>query len=117
MFVRTHVRLADGGKQDIVGRVTLRLSVGSLRFAAEPYVLPALTDAAVNILGSSTLHQHSAFLDYAARTLSLRKGTATCRVAWLAGVGTTLPEGGAAPAVNFAAAALCAPANNQKTPL
>ena len=77
---RSHVTLADGGKQAILGRVSLRVAVGPLRFTAQPYVLPKLTDVATYILGSSTLAQYGAVLDYEARTLRLRKGTLACKI-------------------------------------
>ena len=101
-----HVNLADGGKQAIMGQITVRLAVGSLRVTVEPYVLPALTDTAGCILGHSTLSKYAAVLDFASRCLRLRKGATVCRVPLLSGLGTN-PSEGEAPCVNFAAAALC----------
>ena len=106
----SHVHLADGGKQAILGQVTLRLSVGSLRLTVTPYVLAKLTDAASYILGSATLQKHFAVMDYAARSLLLRSARgSSCRVSWLASPAQGGPPAAdAAPCVNFAAAALLA---------
>ncbi|GIL57120.1 hypothetical protein Vafri_12328, partial [Volvox africanus] len=76
----SHVTLADGGKQSILGRVTLRLCLGPLRITTQPYVLRELTDVATYILGSSTLRQYGASIDLEACTLRLRKGTLVCKV-------------------------------------
>ncbi|GIL61706.1 hypothetical protein Vafri_16098, partial [Volvox africanus] len=100
----SHVSLADGGKQVILGQVELRLVVGPLRLSVSPYVLPALTSAASYILGASTLEQYAACIDFSARCLLLRKGTLSYKVPLLS------PEGsgreGTPPCVNFAAAAI-----------
>ena len=81
----SHVTLADGGKQDILGQVTLRLKVGPLKLVLQPYVLPALSDGLSYILGSATLEQYSGVLDYRARCLRLRKGSLSCKLAFGAG--------------------------------
>ena len=104
----SHVTLADGGKQALLGQVTLRVSVGPLRLTLQPYVLPALTDVASLILGSGTLERHAACLQFGQRVLILSKGPATYSVPFSApapGGANAVPA--APPAVNFAVAALC----------
>ncbi len=101
----SHVTLADGNKQRILGEVFLRVTLGSLRLTLQPYVLSGLTDAASLILGSSSLARHSATLDYGRRALFLHDGARRCKVSLL----DAAPKGdtAAAPAANFAVAAMC----------
>ena len=90
----SHVTLADGGKQAILGQVRLRLAVGPLRLSATPYVLPELTDAASYILGSTSLERHAAVLDYGARCLRLCKGNLSAKVPLLAPTDSARDGGG-----------------------
>lgn len=96
------VTLADGGRNSILGEVTLRVTLGSLHLTLHPYVLTELTDAAPIILGSGTLLQHAAILDFGQRALYLRKGPRQYKVPLFAAVPAV-----AAPVANFAVAALC----------
>ncbi|GIL79945.1 hypothetical protein Vretifemale_9173, partial [Volvox reticuliferus] len=89
----SQVTLADGGKQPILGRVTLRLGIGPLRITTQPYVLRELTEAATYILGSSTLWQYGAGIDLESGTLRLRKGTLSCKVPFVS-FASVEPEGG-----------------------
>jgi transposase InsO family protein len=100
----SHVTLADGGRNRILGEVSLRATLGSLHLTLHPYVLAELTDAAPFILGSGTMSQHAASLDYGKRALFLRKGARQCKVPLL---DAPVPTVTAAPSVNFAVAALC----------
>ncbi|EFJ42441.1 hypothetical protein VOLCADRAFT_97452 [Volvox carteri f. nagariensis] len=103
------VTLADGGKQVILGQVSLHISLGPLRLNVHPYVLPKFTDAATFILGSATLDQYGAHLNYETHTLQLRKGTlcykAPFTTAERMGEGNT-SAAHSEPCVNFAAAAI-----------
>jgi hypothetical protein len=101
----TRAHLADGGSQAILGQVTLRLTLGSLRVTVTPYVLPSFTDAAYYILDSATLRQLQAVVDYPARVLRVCKDRACGRVPLLPLSDDGL--GGEEPSVNFAAAAMC----------
>jgi len=104
----TRVELADGGEQQILGQVKLRVVAGPLRFSVQAYVLPALTGVASLILGSAALNLYSAVLDYGARTVQFRKGSLSWKVPLLQDEGS---KGEAAPPlVNFAAAAISAKA-------
>jgi len=100
------VTLADGGKQSILGQTCIRVSVGSLKITINPYVLSSFTDTVSIILGSTTLRQHGAALDFDACTLRLSSGTSSCVVPWLTACKDDDPA--PAPLVNFAAVALCA---------
>ena len=110
----SHVSLADGGKQAILGRVSLRVTLGSLRCTVAPYVMPSLTDAASFILGSATLRAHSAAVDFDARTLRVAKGASSCVVPWLSASREGEEPAEAPPRVNFAAVALCAHVEPEK---
>ena len=101
----SQVTLADGGKQSILGRATLRLSIGPLRLAVNPYVLPMLTDTASYILGSETLQKYSAVINYQTQQVSLRKGTLVCRVPL--SISSEPPDSQTPLHVNFALTAIC----------
>ncbi|GIM02257.1 hypothetical protein Vretimale_7170, partial [Volvox reticuliferus] len=104
----SQVTLADGGKQPILGRVTLHLCIGPLRITTQPYVLRELTDAATYILGSSTLRHYGAGIDLESGTLRLRKGTLSCKIPFVP-FASVEPEGGkteAEPVVNYAVKAM-----------
>ena len=105
----SHVTLADGGKRALLGQVTLRASAGPLRLQLHPYVLPDLTNVASLILGSASLRQFGASLDYGSRTLRLCKATLSYRLPLLdtAVRGGAAPVASAAPHINFALSAMC----------
>ena len=75
-----HVTLADGGKQTILGRVTLRVAFGSVFLTLRPFVLPTFTDAAQMIMGAGTMVREGAAVDMGKHALVLRTGKRTVSV-------------------------------------
>ncbi len=79
----SHVVLADGGTQTILGQVTVRLCLGPLRIQLHPYVLPHLSPSTGFLLGAASLSALQATVDLSQRVLRLRKDALVYRAPFL----------------------------------
>ena len=100
----SHVTLADGGRQTILGQVSVRLCIGPLRVQLHPYVLPQLSDSAGFLLGAASLTALQGSVNLAKRHLRLCKDSLVYRAPFLSA--SALQK----PSANYAAVALCAQA-------